>query len=100
MMTDTVCICTQRTRPKNDSAAYREWSSIGDNVATFEENGFIIYRQLLSPEEVEEVGLNISKIIREWLEKYDKSHKTPVDDAAQAELVNRYTLYNFVTLDP
>ena len=87
VMTDpTACPCVQRTRIKDDSASYREWSGDGDNRAMFEKGGFLIYRQLFPVEKVEEVKQNISTIIQEWLEKFDG---TAVDDLAQDELVNR-----------
>lgn len=66
------CICLEKTSPPPKVWNYPEWKENEDNLSLYQREGYIVMRNLLTPEEVEATRGAVSNIIKKWFEKLKK----------------------------
>ena len=78
-MAKTECICSAKTTPLPERPQYPTLTPDSDPLKLFHENGYFVVRGLFSPEEVEQNKAEISSVVREWYEEFQKTKEDGKD---------------------
>lgn len=78
-MAKTECICRGKTTPLPERPQYPTLTPDNDPLKLFHENGYFVVRGLFSPEEVEQNKAEISSVVREWYEEFQKTKEDGKD---------------------
>ena len=85
-MATSNCICQEKSSGNRGKIQHPTFTDLESALSTFQENGYIVVRNLFSAEEVEETCSEISSICTQWYANY---LKTGQEDAACDEIANR-----------
>jgi hypothetical protein len=85
-MAKSDCLCREKSLASQSRIQYPTFSDLESASSIFQENGYIVVRNLFSAEEIAETCSEISSICTQWYANY---LKTGEEDAACDEIANR-----------